>query len=168
MSVLKTEFPLPDSPDARAINALGKNIAQGRRIIGADNHTTRGTYPARAFPAFGANANQGYSVDHSWHFTQTGPTTGTLTPGNVYIGGVDQPIIDWPVDGKLDTLTTTESEWLEIDLTVPSVTFNSGASLPVDSTDVEYWELVRITCAGSVISKVKECQLSDIHIAPQA
>lgn len=106
--------------------------------------------------------------DHSFKFTKTSDTGGTLTLGAVYLAGTAKTITSWPTNGLLASVTTTTHYWIAIDLSAGTTTWGSGASLPANTATVEYWEILVLTCAASVITGIKECQISDIHIAPGA
>lgn len=113
------------------------------------------------------NRNTGGN-DHPFRFKKTSLTGGTLTLGAVYLAGTAKTITSWPTNGILAGVTTTTHYWIAIDLSAGTTTWGSGASLPANTATVEYWEILVLTCAASVITGIKECQTSDIHIAPGA
>jgi hypothetical protein len=178
----------PDGEVARPHNAAVANITQNKPLTSEGNVTVRGVNKLAPFPEFGLYP-PAIDVDHSFRFVPGDDgTSGIVTQGDVYIGGVGKRIIDWPADdyivwpdddyehednpgthGLIKSITGDQQHWLKIDLLNEIVTWQRGTGgVPASTETVEYWEILRFTCSGGYIDTVKECQTSDIHIAPQA
>lgn len=110
----------------------------------------------------------GVEHDHSWHVSKDSTTGVTFSTGAVYLDGASKTITSWPTDGIVTDITTTTHYWIAIDMSAGTATWGSGASLPANTATVEYWEIAVITCTDEEISGIKECEQSDIHIAPGA
>jgi len=102
--------------------------------------------------------------DHSWKFVQSSTTGGTVTLGQVFLGGTAKTVGSWPTNGILSGVTTTTKYWVAIDRSAATATWGSGASVPANTDTVEYWEVLELTCAGSVITGVKQRCCSDIRV----
>lgn len=101
--------------------------------------------------------------NHSWKFTKTSDTGGTVTLGAVYIGGVAKTISGWPSGGILSGVTTTTKYWVAIDYLNATATWGSNATLPNNISTVEYWHVLTLTCAASVISAIFQPWCADIR-----
>jgi hypothetical protein len=101
--------------------------------------------------------------NHSWKFTQSSTTGGTVTLGAVYIGGVAKTVSSFPGSGTLSGVTTTTLYWVVIDFSAATAAWDSGSTLPTNTATVEYWHVLTLTCAASVISAIFQPWCSDIR-----
>lgn len=100
---------------------------------------------------------------HPFEFRQTSATGGTVEAGLCFIGGEAYAITNLPA--ILSSVTTTTYYWIEIDLTSPAAEWKSGAAWPTGwgDEDTDIWPILALTCAGSILTGVKQHQCSDIH-----
>ena len=127
--------------------------------LGFAQHAMRRTNAVKVWPMGAA----GTVLNHPWKFTQDGDTGGTIAEGAVYIGGVLRELTDFPEDGELTDVTDTTLYWVEIDYKNATATFGSGAALPENTSTVEYWHVLTLTCADDVITAVYNPWPSDIR-----
>lgn len=102
--------------------------------------------------------------DFSWRFVQTSDTGGTVTLGQVFLGGVAKTVGSFPGSGVLAGVTTSTKYWVAIDRSAATATWGSGASVPASTDAVEYWTVLELTCAGNVITGVLQRMCSDIRV----
>jgi hypothetical protein len=102
------------------------------------------------------------SFNFPWRFTQTSDTGGVISAGAVYIGGVLKTVSGLPTD--LSGVTTTTKYWIAIDFSAAATaTWGSGAALPDNTSTIEYWHVLTLTCAASVITAIFQPWPADIH-----
>jgi hypothetical protein len=106
----------------------------------------------------------GGTNDHSFKFVQTSDTGGTLTAGVLYLAGTAKTITGLPA--TLASVTVTTKYYITIELAASTAAWNSTTgAYPAGDGDTEIWPILELTCADSVITGVKQCQCSDIHIS---
>jgi hypothetical protein len=106
--------------------------------------------------------------DYSFQFTQTGNTGGTLSHGKVYVKGVPLTCSGWTNHASDANLTissitvTTYFYWL-IDLAAATAAWTSNTTgFPAVTATVYPYPILTLTCAGSVITTIKEHR--DVHL----
>ena len=100
--------------------------------------------------------------DHSFKFTKTSDTGGTLTAGLCFIGGVSKTITSLP--STLSSVTSSIKYWVAVELATATATWNSGTSYPASDSDTEIWPILEITCAASKITSYIQRWCADIHL----
>jgi len=123
-----------------------------------------GEYPERRhFPRL-TGGSAVATNDHSWKFKKTSATGGTVTLGQVFLGGAAKTVGSFPSGGTLTGVTTTTHYWVAINRSAATATWGSGASVTANTDTVEYWHVLTLTCAESVITAVMEWWQSDIRV----
>ena len=103
-------------------------------------------------------------------FTKTGATGGTLYHGSVYLAGVAKTMSAWTNHGTgadltVSGVTATTRYYVAVEFASATATWNSTTSaFPASDDDTEVFPILTLTCAGSVITAVKEHWTCDIHV----
>jgi hypothetical protein len=105
---------------------------------------------------------------YSFRFTKTSTTGGTLCHGNVYVKGVPLTCSGWTnhatgADLTIASITTTTYFYWLIDLAAATAAWTSNTTgFPAVTATVYPYPILTLTCAGSVITAVKEHR--DVHL----
>jgi hypothetical protein len=125
--------------DSKAVSVMGR---PGRRVL-----DMTGT---KLNPVSAATV----TLNHPWKFAQDGDTAGAIALGKVYMGGVEKMVASWPTNGEVSAVMSTTLYWIALDFSAATATFGSGATLTTNTATIEYWHVLTLTCAGSVITAV--------------
>lgn len=108
------------------------------------------------------------SSTYSFKFTKTSETAGTLIHGNVYVKGVPLTCSGWAnhstnADLSISGITTTTYFYWLVDLAAATAAWTTNTTgFPAVTATVYPWPILTLTCAGSVITAVKEHR--DVHL----
>ena len=117
-----------------------------------------------------STGTSGDSVNFSFKFTQTSDTAGTVSHGKVLLAGVAKTLSGWTNHGTgadlfLTGITSTTHYYIEVDLAAGTAAWSSTTgSIPASDADTEIVEIFSVTCAGSVITAIKQHQSSHVRL----
>ena len=117
-----------------------------------------------------STGTSGDTVNFSFKFTQTSDTAGTVSHGKVLLAGVSKTLSGWTnhatgADLSLTGITSTTHYYIEVDLAAGTAAWSSTTgSVPASDADTEIVEIFSVTCAGSVITAIKQHQSSHVRL----
>jgi hypothetical protein len=117
-----------------------------------------------------ARASGAAGTTHAFKFVQTSTTGGTVAHGQVFLAGVAKTLSGWTDHGTgadltLSSVTSTTRYYIEIDLATAAASWASTTgAFPSSDADTEIVEVLTLTCAGSVITGIKQHQCSNVRI----
>ncbi len=142
--------------------AMRQTVAQCVQAI----NTAHIQYSPRAIVGGGGGGSSGN--DYSFRFKSPTSTGGTLCHGNVYVKGVALTCSGWTnhstgADLSITGITTTTYFYWLIDLLAATAAWTSNTTgFPAVTASVYPYPILTLTCAGSVITAIKEHR--DVHL----
>ena len=116
--------------------------------------------PPQPTQSSGGGGRGSTASDHSFKFTQTGTTGGTITAGTCQIDGTLKTITSLP--STLSSVTTSIKYWVSVDCLAKTATWASGAAYATGTKTVYIYPMLEITCAGSIITGFIQRRSTDI------